>query len=432
MTMREQFSEYYSPSDEEYLEYLSNGVVSLDTNVLLSPYRMDSQARGQLFSILEFLAEQIWIPHQAAWEFFNNRPNVLAGEDKVYQKLEAPLIAAKKSLEDHIKTLQGHSIVTTEKQQKITRGLDDLIEEVKSLSNQRDSKLEEALRIDPVLNRWEYLLSGRIGERPDATRHAELNALAEERIKSGLPPGGKDADKGVNANGDAILWLQLIEHAQEAQRPVLLVTDDIKEDWYRRQSGQTIGPRTELVREMRSTAEVAYYQQPLSGFLRRAGKALSKPVSEETIKQTKHHSARAATMHYESIVVSEILSLHEQGLAPMVQRLDTDNGIDLIVTADSTTFAIVIKYQSHVASAATVMRTINSLPPNLHALPIVISNVPLTAQAAAIITEWRGHRRQKPQWIHWDPATMPSSEFHLSFLASLQEARESRLNNKWT
>ncbi|MGK4581364.1 PIN-like domain-containing protein [Kitasatospora sp. HPMI-4] len=430
--MREQFSEYYSPSDEEYLKYLSNGVISLDTNVLLAPYRMDNQARGQLFSILEALAEQIWIPHQAAWEFFNNRPNVLAGEDKVYQKLETPLTAAKKQLEDHIKTLRGHSIVTTEKQQKIIRGLDDLIEEVRSLSNQRDSKLEEALRVDPVLNRWELLLSGKVGERPDVARHAELDTLAKERIKSGLPPGGKDADKGVNANGDAVLWLQLIDHAKEAHRPVLLVTDDTKEDWYRRQSGQTIGPRTELVREMRSTAGVAYYQQPLSGFLRRAGKVLSKPVSEETIKQTKHHSIHAAAAHYESIVVSEILSLHEQGLAPMVQRLEADDGIDLIVTVDSTTFAVVINYHKHAFSTAAAMRAISSLPRQLYALPIVISNAPLTIQPSELIAEWRGPRHQNPQWIHWDPSTMSSAAFRLSFLAALQEATAGRLNSKWT
>lgn len=67
--MRAAFSEYYSPTDDEYQAILTAGTIVLDANVLLAPYKLGADARKQTFSILESLRDRLWIPYQAAWEF---------------------------------------------------------------------------------------------------------------------------------------------------------------------------------------------------------------------------------------------------------------------------------------------------------------------------------------------------------------------------
>ncbi|MEU9699418.1 PIN-like domain-containing protein [Streptomyces sp. NPDC047981] len=307
--MRASFSEYYTPDDSEYERFVSEGMIVLDANVLLTPYRVDAETRVQVFSVLEELKERIWIPYQAGWEFFKNRPNVLGGEDKVYADLEKPLKQALQSIEAHMKTLKGHPVVTDQEQSRITRHLEDAIALVARLGEGRDEKLEDALRLDSILSRWESILEGRVGEAPSGVIREGWIKEAEVRYEAEVPPGYKDASKPLaNRYGDALLWLELLEHLKSHREGgpdrVLLVTNDAKEDWYREQSGRTIGPRVELVKEMESVG-VKYYQQRLSGFLRRSAQFLAKEVSPEAIQQVTR-SSLGDYVQYEAAVISAL------------------------------------------------------------------------------------------------------------------------------
>ncbi|MER6466796.1 PIN-like domain-containing protein [Streptomyces sp. NPDC001228] len=281
--MRAAFSEYYSPTDEEYRAILTTGTIVLDANVLLAPYKLGADARKQTFSILESLRERIWIPYQAGWEFFENRPNVIAGEDKVYQGLLKPLTDAIAKLENHFDTLKGHPVVTDEERVRIMRHVEDAVSSVQRLSGGRDGRLEDALQFDPVLQQWEVILAGRLGDQPSDETVADREEMAEKRYASKIPPGHLDSEKESNKYGDALLWLDLLEKVRANPGPVLMITNDVKEDWYRRQSGRTIGPRVELVREM-ATVGGKYYQQRLAAFLQRAAQIVDKRVSAESLE----------------------------------------------------------------------------------------------------------------------------------------------------
>jgi hypothetical protein len=281
----EGFAEYYSPADDKYATFIREGIIVLDTNVLLSPYKVASATNDQLFSLLDDLKQQIWIPYHAMWEFFQNRPNVLGGEDKIFQNLEKPLMDAKAKLETHLGTLTAHPIVTPEYGTQLRRHLEDAISLVQRLSNGRDGKLEDALHSDVILEKWEKILNGKIGPEPDNDRKAAYEQAARERYANGIPPGMLDEAKPHNPYGDAIIWLQLLDYVKANPRPVLMVTNDRKDDWYRKQNGRTIGPRVELVREMKEKAGVEYYQQGLAAFMSRASSVTRTPLSKETIDQ---------------------------------------------------------------------------------------------------------------------------------------------------
>ena len=79
-SLREDFQHFYAPDEGAVADALRTGLVALDTNVLLSLYRFQSNARDDLFRALESLENRLWIPYQVALEFHRNRLGVRVGD----------------------------------------------------------------------------------------------------------------------------------------------------------------------------------------------------------------------------------------------------------------------------------------------------------------------------------------------------------------
>src|SRR5688572_10376163 len=80
--MKESFFGYYPPSAEKYARLWREGLIVLDTNVLLNLYRLPTTARDELLTVLELLRDRIWIPHHVALEFQRRRLTVISAERK--------------------------------------------------------------------------------------------------------------------------------------------------------------------------------------------------------------------------------------------------------------------------------------------------------------------------------------------------------------
>jgi len=146
---------------------------------------------------------------------------------------------------------------------------------------------------DQVLTRLEALLDGRVGDPmpPD-----ELDAARKEAKRRGdhkIPPGYADKDKS-DSSGDYLVWQQLLVEANKRQIPVILVTDDQKEDWVRREHGLTLGPRPELYEEMTAATGAPFCLFSTATFLRYAEEYLSVSVSPETVDQAQELPAALA------------------------------------------------------------------------------------------------------------------------------------------
>jgi hypothetical protein len=71
------FEGYRTPSDKDYQQLLTGGLVVPDANVLLNLIAM-MMPRGSHFCRFFFqLGERLWIPHQVLFEFWANRQRVL-------------------------------------------------------------------------------------------------------------------------------------------------------------------------------------------------------------------------------------------------------------------------------------------------------------------------------------------------------------------
>jgi hypothetical protein len=61
--LRDTFAIWYPRTLDERVRATTEGLVAVDTNVLLHLYRLAPEARKDLIGLLERLGPRLWIPH---------------------------------------------------------------------------------------------------------------------------------------------------------------------------------------------------------------------------------------------------------------------------------------------------------------------------------------------------------------------------------
>ncbi|MET8054941.1 PIN domain-containing protein [Streptosporangium sp. NPDC005286] len=309
------FREYYPPTDEQRQVAMTKGLVCLDANVLLDAYRFNPRVRTELFDVLEKLNDRLWIPHQVAFEFHKNRINVIGDQAKAY----ASALKALEEFEEYFTgnvnsklNVLGRTVALTEEEQ--TAIIDPVIQGIK-LTVKAILKLQERHGValdmisnDEVLSRLENLLQNKVGDPLGAEEEERARNEAMHRVKNKIPPGYADSEKADPA-GDYLVWHQMLEEAKRREAPILFITRDVKEDWFRREKGQTISARAELIREAREVADCDLTIMPTQSFLVHARKYLNAQVSDELLRQVEKLPELENDAPEESVI---LLSRREQ------------------------------------------------------------------------------------------------------------------------
>lgn len=81
------------------------------------------------------------------------------------------------------------------------------------------------------------------------------------------------------------MWNQIMEKAQKENKSIILVTDDVKEDWWKRESGKIIGPQPYLIQEMKKNSNSNFYMYQTDQFLQYATKYFNLETTEQEIQQ---------------------------------------------------------------------------------------------------------------------------------------------------
>jgi DNA polymerase IIIc chi subunit len=280
--MRTVFPAHFRPTESELTRLWSTAIFAVDANVLLHLYRYSPQAREALEKALLSVKGRIFLPHQAAREFLKNRAGVITDQSGQYTSA----IEGITSLLAKLKDRKRHPFVSDAVLEKF-EGLDG---ELRSdLSAKRDELLAR-LTNDERLDFIESLFEGRTGKPFDESALNDLLKEAEDRYSRKVPPGYKDANKSSEDDasrkyGDFLVWRQLIDNANEQQRPLILVSDDAKEDWWSIQSGRTIGPRVELREEFMLATGQDFWMYGVDTFLEHSAKVANTTVSEAVIAE---------------------------------------------------------------------------------------------------------------------------------------------------
>jgi len=302
--MKELFQQYYPPEDSKWGEIWDNSIFILDTNVLLNLFRYNKETSDDLLKALKTVAERLWIPHQVALEYHENLQYVTIGQLNIYTEVDNILESAKSNLHEKIDGLRLADRHYSIDPKKILTGVDKVIGDFqKEISELKDQQPNYHERLSYEV---QSLLTQRIGSAPDSQSVLDdYYKEAEERFKLNRPPGYLDRAKGNEGDrskksmffhndlcyqrqyGDVLIWFQIIEMAKRGKhKNIIFVTDDNKEDWWRRIGGRQMGPRYELMDEIRTKANVDLFHMYTSvRFLSVAQQKLHIDVKKESIEQ---------------------------------------------------------------------------------------------------------------------------------------------------
>ena len=113
--MKSKFPGYFKPTKSEIKDLWDNAIITLDANVLLNLYRYSDETKDELLKIFEKLKDRIWIPNQAAKEFFANKLNVIHQQEKAYDSATSSL----KTIETEFENSRQHPFINKKLLKKI-------------------------------------------------------------------------------------------------------------------------------------------------------------------------------------------------------------------------------------------------------------------------------------------------------------------------
>lgn len=224
-------------------------IVTLDTNVLLAPYKLRKESINEIEKIYKKLKAQqrIFLSKQAAREFAANKSNKLSEihnsvydrKVKLKQLPEYPILfdlPEYKDLEESTDTLKKH------------------IDKYNSTLDAIGDKIKSWVWHDPVVQMYKGIFS------PDVVVEHELSddELAKDLIRRGkfkIPPGYKDASKEDNSEGDLSVWHTILSLGSQYKTDMVFVSEDRKPDWWNRSNGNPLVPKYELIHEYQNASE---------------------------------------------------------------------------------------------------------------------------------------------------------------------------------
>lgn len=286
------FSGYVTPAMEDWQNVLSNGLVVVDTNVLLNLYRYNQDARASLLDALEKIGVRLWVPNQVMVEFWRNRENALEDPERQLQQsisaLRSDLEKTTGDLRSWINRVSLDRAAALQLEGILDNAFDEVIGSMERVVDSSGLGMEHDTSKDKVLSALTALLDGKVGAPLDPVVHAKCVADGKRRLEEQVPPGYKDKKKEARGDdsevGDYLVWYQVLQEAKTRSTDVLLVTGDTKEDWWRLRNRMTLGPRNELSEELLREAGVRLYMLKPDRLLVLARDFLKVSVSEDSVQ----------------------------------------------------------------------------------------------------------------------------------------------------
>lgn len=293
--MREKFWGYFPLTKDEFKAIWNESYIILDTNILLNLYRYSKSTQEILLENLEKKKDKLVLHEIVLKEFFRNRYSVINEHCKVIENLSEKF---KKIGLNQIKSdINSFRHTNLNKENLI-----NIIEEFEEKINEELKKCEiiNFLDEDPILNKITSLFGENfILDFKDTVKDDESKIAYDRYIKK-IPPGYMDLDKSTENKGnfekdeyrkynDYFIWKQIIKFAKDEKTNIIFVTDDAKEDWFRKNRGKTLGPREELLNEFYKETGKMIYIYNTQSFLREInnnGDELSEEMLDEIAEIT--------------------------------------------------------------------------------------------------------------------------------------------------
>ena len=337
MDYKEEFYGFYrEPFNKENMTS-ENTIIVFDTNSLLNVFRFTPEASKEYFEIIQSIQDKIYIPYLVALEFhFHKSETLLLNEINVTKfKNDFSKNWNKVKLEA-AKTLFSSLSYRNDKDNKeLNTYLSDLLNSKElDIENKLVEKISSISKNQTnIFNALVEIMQSKTGERYTQDMITDIEKEGEERYKNEIPPGFNDANKKLSRSyngikyqqkfGDLIIWKDIIKKATNDKiKNVIFVTSDGKRDSKTdlnhktcvgidgngKNKYQIIGPRIELIEEMKNETGADFYLMDELEFM--------KQFSQEEVSSQVVKSISDTLLDFAKIVST---SLNDNTVKPLVR-----------------------------------------------------------------------------------------------------------------
>lgn len=333
------FEGYRTPTKDDLRGAVRSSLVVLDTNVLLNLYDVHGTTLDDFIKVFDALGERLFIPHQVMDEFWRNRRTVIAenqGKHRERDRIEESFSDIRATFTKwYSRVVERGGMPPKDRIRELDEAvaaLLDYIDDQTQLSN--PTTPDTPTQDDHVLARLEHLLNGHVGPAPEDTERERLVREGEARVKKKVPPGYMDAVKSPDrAVGDFLVWHQTIAESRARGLPVLLVTQDLKEDWWADRGTSSMRARPELVAELRREAQQALLM--IRSFdLLELGEHVGVTVSKQALEEARTEASGASPWTPE-LAAHYLVMLGQRNPEHLVMLMDAAGDEEYSITREA-------------------------------------------------------------------------------------------------
>lgn len=322
---------------EDISEALRTGMLALDTNVLLNLYRYTDKTVEDILEVVSVVGDRLFVPHQVVREFWRNRQAVVSSLGSTSKEARELLQKNSRASSSAITNWAKSVALSPAVRDEMLKSVDDFYEGIVERIEEAPAKITPATPTadDHLLQRMEEILSDRVGLPLDEDDWNGAVAEGEGRVDSQTPPGYLDVDKRNSglpegAAGDYLVWSQLTTEGAVRGLDLVLVTSDVKDDWWNRAArGQIVGPRIELIDEYFQATGRRFFLLEPADLLKHASAldVLTDPESVQDVERVRDEWAKAAPWTRESVeVVIDELSAQGYSQADVIAEAIENGG----------------------------------------------------------------------------------------------------------
>jgi hypothetical protein len=228
---------------------LAEGIIVLDTNVLLVPYGTGKASVEQIRTTYSRLAgeNRLRVPGQVAREFAANRADKLK---TLYHQLSIKRsVSVTNSEYPLLEGLKEYEVVR-EAEAKLVAALNTY----RDLQKQLLTVVSGWTWNDPISVLYREIFDDAVVSDFQIDDEKVLKDL-RYRFENLVPPGYKDSNNEHAGIGDYLIWLSILGIGKSEKKHIVFVSGDEKSDWWYRSDNTALYPRYELVDEFRRESQ---------------------------------------------------------------------------------------------------------------------------------------------------------------------------------
>lgn len=224
---------------------LTDGIVVIDTNVLLVPYTTGQASLEQIKRTYEKLTKEgrLRIPGQVAREFAEHRAEKLK---QLYQQLSRKRdVNLKEGSYPMLESVGKYSDL-----QKSEAEIQVALGKYRKLIGELLETVAGWHWDDPVSAIYRDFFRGSVVIDPEFNREDLMKDL-RHRYENHVPPGYKDSANEHSGIGDLLIWKTILKIGETEKKHLIFVSGEEKADWWYRSDNRPLYPRFELIDEYR-------------------------------------------------------------------------------------------------------------------------------------------------------------------------------------